>query len=61
MSYPNLKENPTLIKTSTKDDEIKIFYYKTQECGYENFLKTPINDKDYFFKKTNQNKLKEKL
>ena len=46
-TLPNLKnEDPTLLKITTKDDEIKELKYKTKKHGHENIvnlLKLTIN------------------
>ena len=42
MLYPNLKtENQTLLKITTKDDEIKSLIYKTEKHDYEILLRSP--------------------
>ena len=40
-TYPNLSNDPELLKTITKDDEIKDLKYKTERHGHENFLIHP--------------------
>ena len=51
-TYPNLKnEDPTLLKITTKDDEIKDLKYKTEKPDHEIFLKSLKIDKEYYKKK----------
>ena len=40
-TYPNLKnEDPTLLKTTTKDDQLKELQYKTEKHDHEKVLKS---------------------
>ena len=35
-TYPNIKNEPDLLKMRTKDDEIKNLNYQTEKHGHEN-------------------------
>ena len=50
-TYPNLNNDPELLKIKTKDDEIKDLKYKTGKHHHENILKFPKLDNDYYMKK----------
>ena len=50
-NYPNLNNEPELLKIKTRDDEIKNLKYQTDEHGHENILKSLKIDKDYYKKK----------
>ena len=52
MTHPNLKE-PKLLKTKTRDDEIKSLKYQTEKHDHENILKSNKIDKEYYKKKYN--------
>ena len=43
-TYPNLNNEPELLKIRTKDDEIRDLKYKTGKYNYENILKSPKID-----------------
>ena len=46
--YPNLKnEHPTLLKITTKDEEIKELKCKTEKHDHENILKPLEINNDY--------------
>ena len=50
--YTNLKnEDPTLLKLTTKDDQLRELQYKTEKHDYENILKSLKNDNEYYKKK----------
>ena len=50
--YPSLKnEDPTLLKITTKDDEIKELKYRTEKHDYENILKSLKADNEKYIKK----------
>ena len=52
MTYPTLKnECPTLLKITTKYDEIKEIKDRTQRNGYENILKSLKSDNESIKKK----------
>ena len=38
--YPNINNDPELLKIKTKDDQIKELQYKTVKHGHENILKS---------------------
>ena len=50
-NYPDLKNEPELLKIKTRDDEIKELKYQTEKHDYENILKSLKNDKNYYDKK----------
>ena len=37
-NYPDLKKEPELLKIKTRDDEIKILKYQTEEHDHKKFL-----------------------
>ena len=58
-TYPDLKNEPELLKTKTRDDEIKTLKYQTEKHDYENILKSLKVDNEYYKKKyKNLNKKK---
>ena len=57
--YPNLNNEPELLKTKTRDDEIKDLGYQSEKHDHENRLKSLKIDKKYYQKKyKNLNKKK---
>ena len=50
-TYPDLKNEPELMKTKTRDDEIKNLKYQKEKHDHENILKSLKNDNDYYKKK----------
>ena len=50
-TYPNLNNDPELLKTKTRDHEIKDLRYKSEKQDYENILKSLKFDNDYYTKK----------
>ena len=52
-SYPDLKNEPELLKIKTRDDEIKNLKYQTEKHDHENILKSLKVDNDYYKKKYN--------
>ena len=50
-TYPNLNNEPELLKIKTRDDEIKDLKYKTEKHDYDNILKSLIIDSEYYKKK----------
>ena len=50
-TYPDLKNEPELLKIKTKDDQLKELQYKTEKHGHENILKSLKNDNEYYKKK----------
>ena len=58
-TYPDLKNEPELLKIKTRDDEIKQLKYQTEKHDYQNILKSLKVDNDYYKKKyKNLNKKK---
>ena len=59
MAYPNLNNDPELLKIKTKDDQLEELQYKTEKHDYENILKSLEIDNEYYKKKhKNLNKKK---
>ena len=59
MTYPNLNNDPELLKIKTRDDQLKELQYKTERHDYENILKSLKSDNEYYKKKyKNLNKKK---
>ena len=50
-TYPNLNNEPELLKIRTRDDEIKNLKYQTEKHDHENILKSLKIDNDYYKKK----------
>ena len=50
-TYPDLKNEPELLKIKTRDDEIKALKYQTEKHDHENILKSLKVDNDYYKKK----------
>ena len=50
-TYPDLKNEPELLKIKTRDDEIKNLKNQTEKHYHENILKSLKIDKDYYKKK----------
>ena len=58
-TYPDLKNEPELLKTKTQSDEIKNLKYQTERYDHENILKSLKVDNEYYKKKyKNLNKKK---
>ena len=58
-TYPDLKNEPELLKIKTTDDEIKNLKYQTEKHDHENILKSLKIDNEYYKKKyKNLNKKK---
>ena len=58
-TYPNLNNEPELLKIKTRDDEIEALKYQTEKHDHENILKSLKVDNDYYKKKyKNLNKKK---
>ena len=51
MTYPDLKNEPELLKIKTRDDEIKNLKYQTEKHDHENILKNLKSDNEYYKKK----------
>ena len=45
-TYPNLNNEPELLKIKTRDDEIKNLKYQTEKHDLENILKSPKIDNE---------------
>ena len=50
-TYPDLKNEPELLKIKTRDDEIKNLKYQTEKHDHENILKSLKIDNEYYKKK----------
>ena len=50
-TYPDLKNEPELLKIRTKDEQLKELQYKTEKHDHENILKSLKNDNEYYKKK----------
>ena len=50
-NYPDLKNEPELLKIKTRDDEIKNLKYQTEKRDHENILKSLKVDNEYYKKK----------
>ena len=59
-NYPDLKNEPELLKIKTRDDEIKNLKYQTEKHDYENKLKSLKSDNEYY-KKNYKNLNKKKV
>ena len=51
MAHPNLNIDPEMLKTKTKDEQLKDLQYKTEKHVYDNILESPKIDKEYYKKK----------
>ena len=51
MTYPNISNDPELLKIKTKDDQLKELQYKTEKHDHENILKSLKNDNESIQKK----------
>ena len=60
-TYPNLNNEPELLKINTRDDEIKNLKYQTEEHDHENILKSLKIDNEYYKKKYKSLKKKENI
>ena len=50
-TYPDLKNEPELLKIRSRDDEIKNLKYQTEKHDHENILKSLKSDNEYYKKK----------
>ena len=50
-TYPDLKNEPELLKIKTKDDQLKELQYKTEKHDFDNILKSLKIDNEYYKKK----------
>ena len=57
-NYPDLKKEPELLKTKTRDDEIKNLKYQSEKHDHENILKSIKIDSEYYKKNQNLNEKK---
>ena len=58
-TYPDLKNEPELLKIKTKDDQLKEVQYRQEKYDHENILKSLKVDNEYYKKKyKNLNKKK---
>ena len=58
-NYPDLKNEPEILKIKTRDDEIKNLKHQTEKHDHENILKSLKVDNEYYKKKyKNLNKKK---
>ena len=58
--YPDIKNEPELLKIKTRDDEIKNLKYQTEKHDHENILKNLKVDNEYYkkkYKKLNKKKV----
>ena len=58
--YPDLKNEPELLKIKTRDDEIKNLKYQTEKHDHENILKSLKSDNESY-KKKNKSLNKKKI
>ena len=52
-SYPNINNEPDLLKIKTGDDDIRNFKYQTKKHDHENILKSFKIDNEYYKKGIN--------
>ena len=50
-NYPDLKNEPELLKIKTRDQEFKDLKYQTEKHDFDNILKSLKNDNEYYIKK----------
>ena len=50
-NYPDLKNEPELLRIKTRDDELKNLKYQTEKHDHENILKSLKIDNEYYKKK----------
>ena len=50
-TYPDLKNEPELLRRKSKDDQLKELQYKTEKHDFDNILKSLKVDNDYYKKK----------
>ena len=59
-TYPDIKNEPELLKIKTRDEEIKNLKYQTEKHDHENILKSLKVDNEYYkkkYKSLNQKKI----
>ena len=50
-TYPNINNEPELLKMKTRYDEIKILKYQLEKHDHENIAKSPKIENEYYKKK----------
>ena len=50
-TYPNINNEPNVLKIKTRDDEIKKLKYQSEKHDHENILKSLKIDNEYYKKK----------
>ena len=60
-NYPNLNNEPELLKIKTKDDQLREIQYKTEGHDHENILKSLKVDNEFYKKKYKSLKKKENI
>ena len=55
-TYPNINNEPELLKIKTRDDEVKELKYKSEKHDFENILKSLQNDNESYKKFKSLNK-----
>ena len=50
-AYPDLKNEPELLRIKTRDEEIKNLKFQTEKHDFDNILKSLKNDNEYYKKK----------
>ena len=59
-TYPDLKNEPELLKIKTKDDQLKELQYRTEKHDHENILNSLMADNEKF-KKIYESLIKKKI
>ena len=49
-NYPDLKNEPELLKIKTRDDELKNLKHQTEKHDHENIIKSLKVDNEYYKK-----------
>ena len=60
-TYPNINNEPEILKIKTRDDDIKIIKYVKEKYNHENILKSLKIDNEYYKKKYKSLNKKKKL
>ena len=60
-TYPDLKNEPELLKIRSKDDQLKELQYKTEKHDFDNILKSLKNDNESYKKRYKSLHKKKKL
>ena len=50
-NYPNISNEPELLKIKTRDEEIKNLKYQAEKHDFDNILKSLKSDNEYYKKK----------